>query len=399
MRRKLVCTSVFLSFLLVAVVGVAKADAAPEHKRVDRAVRQSVQSGRRTQRVIITVNPGCRAAVRDALKKHGDTVDSEQGLIDAVSGELHSPDVDVLADSPCVRGISSDADVHAIGSWADTAADAAGKLHRLSRREAAAAAALAQQPSQLLSNSLRDTLGLPHVAALNPSVPTGGGVGVAVIDSGIAPGLDFAGRITAFYDFTQGGRASYPYDDYGHGTHIAGLIGSSGVLSNSQYQGVAPEVRLVGLKVLDRSGTGRTSDVINAIEFVVANRVALNVQIINISLGHPIYAPAADDPLVQAVEKASAAGLIVVTSAGNFGLKQTDGSSGYAGITSPGNAPSSITVGAAMTQDTTTRSDDEVAPYSSRGPSWFDAFVKPDVLAPGHRLDPTPISRRTSTNS
>src|SRR5882762_2538681 len=104
------------------------------------------------------------------------------------------------------------------------------------------------------------------------------------------------------------------------------------------------------------------------------------------SLGHPIFAPAADDPLVQAVQQATAAGLIVVTSAGNVGRNPTTGVVGYAGVTSPCNAPSAICVGAANTQNTVTRSDDVVAPYSSRGPSWYDGFAKPDVLAPGHKL-------------
>ena len=67
---------------------------------------------------------------------------------------------------------------------------------------------------------------------------------------------------------------------------------------------------------------------------------------------------------------------------------------GYAGIDSPGNAPSAITVGAAKTQDTVPRDDDRVAPYSSRGPTWYDGFVKPDVVAPGHKL----ISDTTATS-
>ena len=119
---------------------------------------------------------------------------------------------------------------------------------------------------------------------------------------------------------------------------------------------------------------------------VVANKAHLNVQIVNLSLGHPILAPAKDDPLVQAVEKASAAGLIVVTSAGNYGQRRETGEAGYTGITSPGNAPSAITVGSANTRNTVTRDDDQVAAYSSRGPAWFDAYAKPNVVAPGHRL-------------
>ena len=92
------------------------------------------------------------------------------------------------------------------------------------------------------------------------------------------------------------------------------------------------------------------------------------------------------DPLVQAVEAAVRAGIVVVVSAGNVGKNPKTGQVGYGGITSPGNAPSAITVGAVKTLDTTTRTDDVVADYSSRGPTWYDAYAKPDLVAPGHRL-------------
>jgi serine protease AprX len=363
---RLIC-AVLTAFILVLPT---VASAAPGHQKVDRALRALVDSGRQTQQVIVTVNPGCRAAVRTAMEIHGDRVDAEHDVVDAVAGEVHSRDVDELAKSPCVKAVSSNATVYASGA-------SAGK-------SVTGMAPLSGPPPAI--SVLRDVLGLPHLASLDPSVPTGAsGVGVAIIDSGIAPGADFGGRIVAFYDFTRGGKATTPYDDFGHGTHVAGLIGSSGRLSNYEFQGVAPDVRLVGLKVLDDKGAGRTSDVIKAIEFVIKNHDWLNVQVINLSLGHPILAPADDDPLVQAVERATAAGLIVVTASGNQGLKD-DGTSGYAGITSPGNAPSAITVGAADNKDTITRLDDTVAPYSSRGPTWFDAFVKPDVVAPGNHL-------------
>ncbi|HET7694725.1 MAG TPA: S8 family peptidase [Vicinamibacterales bacterium] len=346
--------------------------AAPGHVRVDRAVRAAVAAGAPFQRVIITVNAGCRTSVRSALERHGDVVDAEFPLIGAIGAEIHSRDVETLAANGCVRVISADADVRA-------SALPSGRAYPPSPEPC---------PSQTLISTLRDTLGLPHLAQSAPSVPTGRGVGVAIVDSGISPSDDFAGRISVFYDFTRGtGRkTSHPYDDFGHGTHIAGLIGSSGELSQGEFQGVAPGARLAVFKVLDKTGAGRTSDVIRAIEFIVANRAALDVHVINLSLGHPIFAPAAEDPLVRAVEQATAAGLVVVASAGNFGQKESDGTVGYAGITSPGNAPSAITVGAVMTKDTISRLDDEVAPYSSRGPTWYDARVKPDLVAPGHRL-------------
>ncbi len=205
-------------------------------------------------------------------------------------------------------------------------------------------------------------------------------MGVAVIDSGIEPGLDFNERITAFYDFTYGDiRAVTPLDPYGHGTHVAGLIAS-------EFVGVAPYARLVGLRVLDGNGQGTTADVVRAIEFAIANRQLLGINVLNLSLGHPIYEPAATDPLVQAVEHAVREGMVVVVSAGNFGLNKKTGLPGYAGIASPGNSPSALTAGAARTFNTTTRVDDRVAPYSSRGPSWYDGFAKPDFVAPGDNL-------------
>jgi serine protease AprX len=159
---------------------------------------------------------------------------------------------------------------------------------------------------------------------------------------------------------------------------------------------VAPAVRLVGLKVLNTQGQGLTSNVIRAIEFAVEYRLALGIDIINLSLGHPINEPAATDPLVQAVEAAVRAGIIVVTSAGNNGTNPETGEVGYAGINSPGNAPSAITVGALKTQNTVTRSDDRVADYSSRGPTWYDGFAKPDLVAPGHALVSNAAGRKST---
>ena len=213
---------------------------------------------------------------------------------------------------------------------------------------------------------------------------------VAIIDSGISPSRDLdASRIIAFYDFTRPGClsdgeqcAATPFDDLGHGTHVAGLIGSSGALSRNLYQGVAPQVKFVGIKVLKADGSGKTSDVITAIEFVTKNRQQWGAQVvINLSLGHTIYTPAILDPLVRAVERASAAGIVVVVAAGNNKKADT-----YAGITSPANAPSALTTGAVETNRTPVRREDWVADYSARGPTWFDAYAKPDFVAPGSRL-------------
>ena len=116
------------------------------------------------------------------------------------------------------------------------------------------------------------------------------------------------------------------------------------------------------------------------------NRRALGIDVINLSLGHPIYESAGTDPLVQAVEAAVRAGVVVVVAAGNLGRSTDTGLPGYGGILSPGNAPSAVTVGAVDTLDTSTRLDDFVPTYSSRGPTWYDGLAKPDLVAPGQGL-------------
>jgi serine protease AprX len=145
-------------------------------------------------------------------------------------------------------------------------------------------------------------------------------------------------------------------------------------------------VKFLALKVLNKNGVGKTSDVLNALQFAIANKNVFNIGVINLSLGHPIYESAATDPLVQAVEQAVRAGITVVVAAGNYGTNPNTGLAGYGGTASPGNAPSAITVGAAATFGTASRQDDRVAPFSSRGPSWLDGIAKPDLVAPGHAL-------------
>ncbi len=316
------------------------------------------------QPVIITVTPGHEQDVLDTLRKHGASVRSQHPSINGVAADITGADVADLASHGAVT-ITRDQTVHlsARGErWGAT-----------TRTKASSIDATAPQPMNV--STLRLSLGLSAGAEANLTDGVNGtGVRVAIIDSGIAPNADFAGRIVGWKDYVNGQAA--PYDDLGHGTHIAGLIASSGVLSNYMFQGVAPRTSIVAIKVLDAQGASRTSMVIAAIEDVVQNRSA---DVINLSLGHPITAPAKFDPLVQAIETAVRQGIVVVVAAGNDGP-------GYGSINSPGNAPSAITVGAADGKTTLTRADDYVPSFSSRGPTWYDGFAKPDVIAPGVNL-------------
>jgi len=204
----------------------------------------------------------------------------------------------------------------------------------------------------------------------------GKGITVAVVDTGIYPHLDLTqpiNRIIAFKDFIN--KRTSPYDDYGHGTHVAGIIAGNGTKSNGQYKGVAPEANLVGVKVLDSTGGGRVSDVIAGIQWVVQNKAAYNIQVINLSLGAPAAESYTTDPLSQAVEAAWNAGLVVTVAAGNSGPAPGT-------INTPGINPHIITVGAVDERGTVDTTDDVIAGFSSRGPT-IDGLSKPDLVAPG----------------
>jgi serine protease AprX len=226
-------------------------------------------------------------------------------------------------------------------------------------------------------------LGLGSVPGYN-----GDGIGVAVIDSGIAPHSAIGNRVVARVNLVSH-EPGVTGDPFGHGTHVAGMIGGAGSaaarVTPAYAGGSAPSVRLIDVRVLGRTGVGYTSDVIAGVEWAIANKTKYGIRIINLSLGHPVAEPAATDPLCIAVNRAVEAGIVVIASAGNYG-RTPEGQTVLGGITSPGNSPQVITVGALDTRETVTRADDVVAPYSSRGPTRFDFAVKPDVVAPGTRI-------------
>jgi len=226
----------------------------------------------------------------------------------------------------------------------------------------------------------------------------GSGVGVAVIDSGVTSfhddlaGLGSWQRVDRFVDFVNG-RAD-AYDDYGHGTHVAGIIAGNGADSGGLRAGIAPNARIIALKVLDENGHGYISDVIAALQYAVANRDALNIRVINLSVAAGVFESYRTDPLAKAARKAVAAGIVVVAAAGNLG-RDSQGHTLYGGITAPGNAPWVLTVGASSHMGSVDRSDDTIAAFSSRGPTAMDGAAKPDLVAPGVGIES--LSDPTST--
>ena len=234
----------------------------------------------------------------------------------------------------------------------------------------------------------------------------GTGIGVAVIDSGVSPHPDLnddngASRVVYSQSFVTGD--STTADKFGHGTHVAGLIGGSGASSGianhyaATFTGVASNVNIVNLRVLDQNGSGTDSGVIAAIEQAIALQKTYNIRIINMSLGRPVFESYTLDPVDQAVEAAWKAGIVVVAAAGNQGRYGSTNGFGTIGV--PGNDPAVITVGAAMTELTPSRVDDQIASYSSKGPTTLDHICKPDLIAPGNRQVSLRVAGSTIDNT
>jgi len=249
-------------------------------------------------------------------------------------------------------------------------------------------------PNQVVEAAALDfaweTTGAQQAASQNL---TGNGIGVAVIDSGIFDHADLTGkqmgnsRVHYVQDFIGGDGK----DQYGHGTHVAGIIAGNGKESNGngytyRFGGAAPNVRLLNLRVLDHNGKGTDAAVIAAINRAIQLKPVYNIRVINLSVGRPFTASYKNDPLCLAVEAAWKAGIVMVVAAGNHGRDNTFGNQGYGTITAPGNSPWVITVGATNTNHTASRSDDRITSYSSKGPTAIDRVVKPDLVAPGNRL-------------
>ena len=216
-----------------------------------------------------------------------------------------------------------------------------------------------------------------------PDAPRSGSVpAIAVVDSGIeADRQDFNGRVVANVKFTTLPDDS-PGDGRGHGTFVAGIAagGADG------YTGATPQAPIVSLDVMDDNGVARTSDVIAAAQWILANKSTYNIRVANFSLHSATQSHFFRDPLDAAVEKLWFNGVVVVAAAGNYGYPDRPSGVVYA----PGNDPFVITVGAIDIGGTKNIRDDVNAPWSAYGRT-LDGFIKPDLAAPGrYMVGPVP---------
>jgi serine protease AprX len=342
-RRLLVFAAILATLVPTAAAAAGRVEV--PNPKLDRELQQRARAPRGSSRVIVRLNPGASPVSADvAIRGLRGTLGRRLMSVGGQVAYLPDSALAALARHPGVSGVSLDRRVQ-------------GTLERTG--------------ATIGASWVRENLSFD-----------GSGVGIAIIDSGVANWHDDlgSGRVTRFVDFVNFQPAAY--DDYGHGTHVAGIIAGNGHDSEGLRRGIAPGATLLVEKVLDATGQGYISNVIAAIDYAIANKDALNIRVINLSVAAGVYESYTTDPLTLAARRAVEAGIVVVSAAGNLG-RNAAGEAQYGGVGAPGNAPWVITVGASSHNGTTDRSDDEVAGFSSRGPSAIDFQAKPDLVAPG----------------
>jgi serine protease AprX len=311
--------------------------------------------------VIVQMDAGRSAAAAKAeVRADGGKVTGELPIINGFAGELSRDAADRLEDADGVKAVTVDAKV---------------------------------KPQGIALNKLQTaypaSVDAPQLWNNDTSV-TGKGVGVAVIDTGIAGGMpDFrspgssTSRVVA--SAVTNPDAKTAGDAFGHGTHVAGIIAGNGWARSGsdplrgRYVGIAPDANLISVKVSDETGDASVLDVIYGLQFVVDNKAAYNIRVVNLSLESTAASSYKTDPLDAAVESAWLKGIVVVTAAGNRGSAEDAVSH------APGNDPYVITVGAYDDQASNADGDDSRPAWSSRGIT-ADGFAKPEIHAPGSRI-------------
>ncbi len=290
----------------------------------------------RTSLVVVMEKAGAGSAPERAVEGLGGRVVRKIPLVRGFSARVPRSAVRALRG---VRGVRA---VHRDRSYA--------------LRSAAEVVVTPATPSTTL-DALRGTV--------NAGTLDGGPTDVAIIDSGVSPSGSLAGRVVNGPDFSSDARVDElrHLDSFGHGTHLAGIVAA-----------VAPQARIVNVKVADSDGSTSLVRLLSALDWVTrhGDRGSLDVRVVNLAFGAETEGSYRDDPLAYAAERAWHDGVVVIASAGNGGAEAEH-------LDSPAHDPYLVAVGALDSGPTAATSDDFVAPFSSRG----SATRGPDVVAPG----------------
>jgi serine protease AprX len=364
--------------VLVLLVGALPqsvgAASRPKAARVDAAVSKHMPADPNAL-VPVIVHRRDRTAGANAIARLGGRAREELKIGNGLAAEVPASKIAALAGDPSIARISYDAPMRQQGSTSTTLAS-----WQLGAKLATA------YPRAVRATEIWN----------RPGNPRGKGIAVAVLDSGIGAHNDQFGdtwktnRLRAQVSFDTSTGAKSVYDDNGHGTLVAGIISGSGrgdyksTVDDGKYMGIAPSVDLVSVKVSDRNGVARTSQVIKAIEWVTENAALYNIKVLNLSLVSTVAESYHTSLLDAAVEMAWLKGIVVVVSAGNGGPNTM--------LYPPANDPYVIVVGAMDDNATASIADDTLPFFSSYGTTQ-DGYSKPDVVAPGRRLYSTLADR------
>lgn len=345
----------FLALILaIGLVGPASAPTMAQATNLHPLLAQmAAESPEQMVAVIVQKADASNAAQKLAVRLGG-TITQDLYIINAFVAEMTAKAALKLARSSSVRWVSLDAPTVETGGGACTECIGTSNL----------------------ANSYISAIGADRLWNKAPYLQ-GQGVTVAVVDSGINAHNDLSGRIVVANEFS--GNTTNTQDGFGHGTHIAGIIGGNGKDSGGKYIGVAPKVKLVNVKVSDDRGAASMSDVIAGLQWVYQNKANYNIRVVNLSLVSSVPESYHTSPLDAAVEILWFNGIVVVVSGGNSGLENP----GH--LYPPANDPFVITVGAVNTWSTNDTSDDVIAVYTAYGVT-ESGFAKPDLVAPGTGL-------------
>jgi len=313
--------------------------------RVDDVLERRLQKADRGSRHAVVVATDGSLSLAGAHRVAGSfPVSRRLGIIDGFAGRLTRGQIRRLASTPGVVRIDHDAVV------------------------------------RVTMDAARSDYGV--VAAREAFGLTGAGVNVCILDTGVDPAHEqLDSKSIVWSDFVAG--AATPYDDHGHGTHVASIAVGDGVggPQASRFQGVAPEAGLWAGKVLDGQGSGSESGIVAGIQWCATDPA---VDVISMSLGSA-FPSDGSDALSLAANAAVADGKVVVVAAGNSG-------DGPDSIAAPGAAADAITVGAASEWSAAPGAENHsdgvyLAYFSSRGGETFAGDMKPDIVAPGVTID------------
>jgi serine protease AprX len=357
--------------LVALVVALAPGARAPEGVPRAQPALLTIAAQHPETRVAVIVQKLVQdSSIEDMVAQMGGVVTTDLHIINAFAADLPAGAVVELARAAGVRWISLDAPV--------------------------ANSSVSQAPckpcvsSAHLQSAYIRAIKADQVWNEGPKYLQGQGIGVAVVDSGLNPQQDMniigsgVNRIVASV-FFNGGPNQSVYDGYGHGNHVAGIIGGNGDRSGGAYVGVAPMVNLINVKVSDDDGVANASNVVKGLQWINDNRNNYNIRVVNISLNNSVAESYNTNPIDAAVEILWFNKVVVVVSAGNKNKNA---------LYPPANDPFAITVGAADDRGTTSTSDDVMASYSGYGTT-SDGFAKPDLVAPGSNI----ISLMANPNS